>query len=260
VTIPRSLVVVPTLGRRLEYLAETLESILVQDAPHDLVVVAPVAAEEARALATSQGARLVDDPGGLSAAVNAGIATAGPDHMYANWIGDDDRLAPGALALAAGLLSEHDGVSLVYGHCQYIDPSGRPLWTSRAGRWADLALPWGPNLIPQPGMLFRTTDFRAVGGLDESLQYAMDLDLLLRLRRRGRLVDLGVPVSSFRWHPDSLTVSSRRASLLESEAVKRRYLPPAARRVALLWERPTRWATHLAAEVVTRRARRLATN
>lgn len=71
------------------------------------------------------------------------------------------------------------------------------MWTSRSGRLAPALLSWGPSLIPQPGMLFRVADFRAVGGLDESLHYAMDLDLLLRLRRRGRLVDVACRSRSF---------------------------------------------------------------
>ena len=73
-------------------------------------------------------------------------------------------------------------MALVYGHCRYIDPDGRQLWTSKAGRSAVSMLSWGPNLIPQPGMLFRLVDFAAIGGIDPSLNYAMDLDLLLRLR------------------------------------------------------------------------------
>ena len=87
-------------------------------------------------------------------------------------------------------------------------------------------------------MLFRLADFEAVGRLDESLHFAMDLDLLLRLRRRGRFVAVDRPVSSFRWHATSLTVSDRSASLAESEQVKRRYLPGPLRRIAPVWEAP----------------------
>jgi GT2 family glycosyltransferase len=106
-------------------------------------------------------------------------------------------------------------------------------------------------------MLFRLDAFRDVGGLDESLQFAMDLDLLLRLKRRGRLVDVGRPVSSFRWHSTSLTVSDRSSSLAESEQVKRRYLPRAVRPLAPLWEAPVRLATRLAARRLVARAAEL---
>jgi GT2 family glycosyltransferase len=145
---------------------------------------------------------------------------------------------------------------VAYGACEYIDDDGRLLWTSSAGRWAQVLLPWGPDLIPQPGMLVRRSAWEAVGGLDESLRFAFDLDLLLRLRKVGAFVDVGRVVSSFRWHPDSLTVSDRSASLDESEAVKRRYLGSTANAFKWVWEKPVRGATRVAARGVTRRARR----
>lgn len=251
---PRVRLVVPTLGRRLDFLEQTLTSIRNQDLPVRLLVVVPRAAEEARALSRSFDAELLDDPGSLSGAVNLALCEEGRGEVYGNWIGDDDLLAPGSLAATVQALDHHPATSVAYGHCTYIDEDGRELWTSRAGPTAARILGWGPDLIPQPGMLFRLTDFRAVGGLDESLGFAMDLDLLLRLRRRGSLVDVGRPVSSFRWHATSLTVSDRSSSLAESELVKRRYLPPAARRVAPLWEVPVRLATRLAARQLMVRA------
>ena len=151
---------------------------------------------------------------------------------------------------------------VAYGSCAYIDDEGRALWTSSAGRWATRILSWGPDLIPQPGMLMRRPAWVNVGGVDESLRFAFDLDLLLKLRREGNFVDVGRVVSSFRWHPDSLTVSDRTASLDESELVKRRYLSRVGRSMSWTWERPVRLATRMAAREVTRRAlkaRQLAT-
>lgn len=248
---------VPTLGRRLEFLDLTLRSIRDQDVVADIVVVVPVEREEARALARSHGAAVVDDPGSQPAAINAGVAAAGAGCAYVNWIGDDDLLTPGSLRATVGALARDPDAVVAFGACQYIDDAGRPLWVSRAGRWAVRILGWGPDLIPQPGMLVRHADWDAVGGVDETLRFAFDLDLLLRLRPRGRFVDVGRVVSAFRWHPDSLTVSDRTASLDESERVKRRYLEPATRRLAWTWEGPVRLATRLAAREVTRRARRL---
>jgi glycosyltransferase involved in cell wall biosynthesis len=249
-------IVVPTLGNRLGYLEEALRSIRDQDAPVDVVMVTPESADGARQLAERFEALVVNDPGGLSAAVNAGLAKAGPAPRYGNWLGDDDLLVPGSISAGVACLSRSPDNAVAYGHCSYIDGRGHELWISRAGRWAPRVLGWGPNLIPQPGMLFRLDDFWAVGGLDESLKYSMDLDLLLRLKSRGRLVDLGRPVSSFRWHADSLTVSDRHASLAESEAVKRRYLSRLGLRLRFLWERPVRFATMVAVRSLSRRGMR----
>jgi hypothetical protein len=107
-------------------------------------------------------------------------------------------------------------------------------------------------------MLFRLDDFRAVNGLDETLRFAMDLDLLLRLRRRGRFIDVKAPVSSFRWHTNSITVADRSSSLAESERVKHRYLRSPLRPLAPVWDLPVRLATHAAARRMGARANALA--
>jgi GT2 family glycosyltransferase len=254
---PRILIVVLTLGHRDEYLAQTLASIRVQDAePADIVVVAPSAAAGARRLAREMDARILDDPGGFGAAIDAGLASAEPCHQYVNWIGDDDLLADGGLAAAAGALDADPSATVAFGDCEYIDSAGRLLWTNRTGRIAPWLMTWGPDLVPQPGALIRAASLRAVGGIDTSLFYALDLDLWLRLRGIGRFAYTGRPLAAFRWHPTSSTVANRSASLDEAEAVKRRYYSPKQRRLAILWERPVRIATRLAARRLNRLARR----
>lgn len=254
----RILVVLPTLGDRLDHLRETLRTVDAQRADVDLtlVVVLPETADVARDLALEHGAVVVTDPrAGISEAMNTGIRAATDEEFYA-WIGDDDLFRPGALRLLLGLLDGAPDAVLAYGGCDYIDPEGRRLGTSNAGRLAQWILPWGPNLIPHPGSMFRLDGLRAVGLFDTSLKYAMDLDVMLSLRRRGRFVCTRRTVSAFRWHPDSLTVSSRRASTLEAEAVKRRHLPAILRPISPLWHLPVRVASAYAARGVSARAKR----
>ena len=255
----RVLLVIPTLGRRIGTLNQTLLSVSTQRAngtvAADLVVVTPPAAVEARRLAAKVGARIVDDPGGLGAAINAGLACASATHEYGNWLSDDDLLTPGSLETTIAALDAAPTAAGAFGHCDYIDELGARLFTGRAGRLAPWLMRWGPNLVPQPGALFRLDAVRAVGGVDPSLSYAMDLDLLLRLRKRGRLVDTQRTVAAFRWHDESTTVANRSLSLAEAEQVKRRHLPPALRPVAPLWEAPVRSASRLAAARVTAMAR-----
>jgi glycosyltransferase involved in cell wall biosynthesis len=252
----RVLLVIPTLGRRVDLLRRTLESIRDQ-VPHraDVMVVCPSGAAEAVQLAAEFCAQVVDDPGGMTAAINAGLAQAGQDHEYFNWIGDDDLLTPGSLSATVGALDADPAAVAAFGYCDYIDVADRVLFTSRAGVLAPWLMTWGPDLVPQPGALFRLATVREVGGLDPTLKYAMDLDLMLRLRRRGTFVSTGRTLSCFRWHPTSTTVANRTASLDEAERVKRRYLSPTQRRLAPLWEGGVRFATRLAARRVNRLAR-----
>lgn len=254
---PEVLIVVPTLGQRLGYLRETLASIRDQDVPSHIVLVTPTEATEARKLGAVFNAELLDDPGSLPKAINAGVEAFGRDYEFVNWLNDDDLLTPGSLRATNTILKNNPIATVAFGSCSYIDEAGRELWVSKAGKWASRILSWGPDLIPQPGMLTRTQAWRDVGGLDTRYRLAFDLDLLLKLKAKGPLLNTGTVVSCFRWHAESLTVDDRATNIAESERAKRAALSPAARRWAWTWEPPVRLATRLAAREVQRRARRL---
>jgi len=247
--------VVPTLGQRLGHLRACLASINIQDPAPSIVLVGPDT-PEIRTLASDFGAIWVPDPGSQTKAINTGAATASSHIRYVNWLGDDDLLEPGAISATRDALEADPSATVAYGSCRYIDESGSALWVNSAGPWASRILSWGPDLIPQPGMLVRLSAWNLVAGVDESYRFAFDLDLLLKLKKIGPLIDVGQIVSSFRWHPDSLTVGDRATNLAESERAKRNALSPRMRSVAWLWEKPVRGATRIAAWEVSRRARR----
>jgi hypothetical protein len=256
---PEVLVVLPTLGDRLDTLRETLETVDAQraDIPLTLAVVLPAGATEARAMATEFGAVIVDDPKtGISEAINRGLTARTTEKYYA-WIGDDDVFRPGGLARLRGILEARPDAVLAYGGCDYIDADGRTIVTSNAGRLAIFLLPWGPDLIPHPGTMIRLDDLLAIGGFDPKLKYAMDLHAFLTLRSHGKFAFTRESVSGFRWHPDSLTVANRLASSRESESVKRRHLPAVLRPISPLWQYPIRWASAFAARRVNATARSL---
>lgn len=252
------LVVIPTLGKRLDTFGQALSSITRQrpSLPFTLVVVVPAGAVEARALALEAGASLIDDPGhGLSAAVNAGIAAAGTE-SYLAWAGDDDLFRPGGLAELKHILDTHPNAQAAYGACDYIDEKDELLWVSRSGRLASWMLAWGPNLIPQMASLIRLDALNAVGNYDVGLTHSMDLDAFLRLRQRGPLLSISTTVGAFRWHADSMTASQREVSLAESLRVKHRYLPRYVRPLAPIWDFPVAVASRIAANRLWKKAGR----
>lgn len=248
---PRVLFVIPTLGERLDLLRQTLQSLAIQGSKIvDVVVVCPPKSP-ARKLATQFGATCTDDPGGLSAALNVGFALAKPWHDYASWMGDDDLLRPASLATTIAVLDANPKAVVAYGRCDYIDDKGRTIFTSKAGRLAPWIMTWGPNLLPLIGILYRLHDSKGVGGYDPSLKYSMDLDMWLRLKKRGDFIDTHKTLGAFRWHSTSTTVANRNISLTETEMVKRRYMPKPIQQIAFLWELPVRLATRFAAHRVT---------
>ena len=108
-------------------------------------------ANAARSLATRFGAVVLPDPRrGISEAINVGVRTATDEEYYA-WIGDDDLFREGGLRTLRDMLDPEPTAVVAYGGCDYVDPEGRKIGTSRAGRAAQWLLPWGPDLIPHPG-------------------------------------------------------------------------------------------------------------
>ena len=249
----RVLIIVPTLGRRPTMLAITLASIVEQQVGADIAIVGPEDSADLRVIARDVDAVLLPDPGSQAAAINLGVRECGDGHHFVNWLGDDDWLTPTSLRDTVGVLDTYPRSVVAYGSCHYVDDTGLVLWTSKAGSWAPRLLSWGPDLVPQPGMLVRMSAWKEVGGVDESLRFAFDLDLLLKLKSQGSLIYTKTTVSCFRWHKDSLTVSDRTQSLQESVKVKRRYLGPIARRWSWTWELPVGIATRLAAARVNAR-------
>ncbi|KRE57157.1 glycosyltransferase [Phycicoccus sp. Soil748] len=249
------LAVVPTLGERVDTLGAALASVRSQEGVDvRLVVVVPQDAAEAREIAAQYQAVIIDDPKrGLSAAVNAGIAAARME-SYFSWIGDDDELRPGGLRALVDLI-ERESAVVAFGACDYMDGDNHVFAVSRAGDWATRVLAWGPDLIPQPASITRLADIRAVGPFDETLRFVMDLDMFLRLRRRGRFVSTPKTVASYRWHPDALTVANRDVSIAEAESVKRKYLPAPLRPLAPAWHLPVRLAINVVSSRLSKRAR-----
>lgn len=120
---------------------------------------------------------------GQSQAINFGLARTNGEIMA--YLNSDDTLVPGSLAYVAKFFQDHPKVDVVYGNRLLIDEQDRVInhWVLPAHdretlRWADY--------IPQETMFWRRRAWDAVGGcIDESFQFAMDWDLILRFQAAG---------------------------------------------------------------------------
>jgi glycosyltransferase involved in cell wall biosynthesis len=247
---PLAAVVVPTLGRRPEFLDQSLRSIREAGESYVLLV-APAAFDASELIAAGLADQKIDETGtSLPAAIDQGFDALPESIRYIGWLGDDDLLRPGALSRTQSFLEAHPKSSAVYGACDYVDENGAIVWANRSGAWAAPLLRVGPDLIPQPGSLFRRTSYREAGKLRTDLGWAFDLDLFLRLARVGKLSYLRETLAAFRWHADSLSVGRRGDSVREASQVRREFLPGWARPLSVVWEGPVRWATHRAGDFV----------
>jgi hypothetical protein len=86
------------------------------------------------------------------------------------------------------------------------------------GYWA------GQSRFQQPGSFFPRRIYEACGGIDSSLEYAMDFDLLCRMLAAGSHVRvLDRPLARFRLHAASKSVTHATRMALETSTVARRY-------------------------------------
>jgi glycosyltransferase involved in cell wall biosynthesis len=148
---------------------------------------------------------------GQADALNRGFArTSGEIMAYLN---SDDLFLPGALRYVARYLAARPDVDVVYGHRVLIDENDQEI-----GRWVlprheAGILAWA-DYVPQETLFWRRRIWEQTGGrFDDSFQFAMDWELLLRFQEAGaRFVRLARFLGAFRVHADQKT-SARMADL-----------------------------------------------
>jgi GT2 family glycosyltransferase len=247
-------IVVPTLGERPEYLEQCLNSIRSAGDAHILLVAPKSLDTESLKSAGLIDSAVADPRKGLPAAINLGIKSLPESVEFVNWLGDDDLLSPGALNTATRALDSKQDIAMVFGACDYIDSHWRVVWKNSSGQWAVPLLRFGPDLIPQPGALFRRSAFNSVGGLKTDLGWAFDFDLFIRFSKVGKLQYINQTLSQFRWHPESLSVEHRKRSVAEASQVRVSHLPSFLKAISFIWEYPVRQATLIAGKRVTAKA------
>ncbi len=125
---------------------------------------------------------------------------------------NDDIAVPERLEMQVNFLREREDHVCVGGAQKLIDDKGRFLTRlslpQEDAEIQNLALR-GQGGICHPGATIRRTALVEVGGYDEEMSLAHDLDLFLRLGEIGKLANLAAPVISYRLHDKSLSERKR---------------------------------------------------
>jgi hypothetical protein len=164
--------------------------------------------------------------GGLGDAIRRGFASAecGPDDVMA-YLNSDDLLMPGAARFVAEYFASHPAVDVVYGHRVLIDEIGLEV-----GRWfTPRSSSFDPrlhDLVPQETLFWRKRVWDRVGGVNPTLQYCVDWDLLLRFAESGATFRrLPWFLGLFRLHPQQKTVTQvREVGIPEMDRLRDRSL------------------------------------
>jgi glycosyltransferase involved in cell wall biosynthesis/SAM-dependent methyltransferase len=112
------------------------------------------------------------------------------------YLNADDALEPGGLLRVGEYFRDHPRASVIYHEDTVIRDGWR--FPNIAQPRVDVYMLLAGHTLFQDGVFFRTTAYRAVGGLNRSLKRAGDWDLFARLARMWGLRRVRGHVSSFR--------------------------------------------------------------
>lgn len=163
------------------------------------------------------------------------------------WLNSDDMLLPGALSAVAGAFEKHPEAALIYGDYIKVDSDDRCIALRRQPSFDLKICLHAYTIAMQPASFFGRKAFFETGGIDKSLHYVMDHDLVLRLAQHGEVLNIRNYVAAFRVHPESKTERAEESQTQES----RRWLcPKYLQRVPLPGELPVLHWYHTARLVV----------
>jgi glycosyltransferase involved in cell wall biosynthesis len=205
--LPLVSVVTPSLDQG-RYLEEAIESVLAQDYPRieHIVVDGGSTDETLDVLARHSHLRWVSESdAGQAAAINKGFRMAEGGTVY-GWLNADDYYLPGAISAAVEVLRT-TGCGLVHGGWLRVDDDGEVLREVAVVPFDFQLQLEHRNAVCQPGSFFTRDAYWAVGGVDESYQFAMDYELWLKLGARFDVQHVDRTQAAYRYHGESKSMS-----------------------------------------------------
>ena len=199
---PEVSAIIPTWNRR-ELVAHAIRGVLAQTRPVEEIIVVDDGSTDGtgEALAAEFGDRIVyvrQPNAGVSAARNRGLSIA--RGRYLALLDSDDEWLPGKTARQVEWLEAHPDFGMVLCDVERIDAERRRI--DFLGRrailpedgWVLAEVLANPALAPVSAM-FRREVYADVGGFDESLRTAEDLDFHLRIARRWQIGVVDEPLA-----------------------------------------------------------------
>lgn len=171
---------------------------------------------------------------GQSDAFNKGFSHA--RGKYLTWLNADDVFTPGALRAVLTAMKKHPECEWFAGSSLYADKDLRVEDCFCAHHFSALRAKYAFLSVGGPSSFFSKRIYQAVGGINESLHYAMDVDLWLRFYHELHVTYRRVVhnVWAYRRHenskmsgidcnPTDKAIEDRRKATIESDALDAKY-------------------------------------
>ncbi len=134
---------------------------------------------------------------------------------YCVLISADDRLAPGALRRAAGLMDAHPEVGFVFGNAvefrddndlrpTLTEPRGQTIWPGH--RWIKQRFRDANTCIFSPEVVVRTSLQHRVGGYNPDLYHTSDVEMWIRLAAYADVGFIRVDQAYYRRHDKNMSL------------------------------------------------------
>ena len=224
-TEPAVTIVTPSFNQG-EFIRATIESVLAQTHPSlEYIVMDGGSTDQTRAIVAEYASRLTwisEKDRGQAHAINKGFSMAKAGIVA--WLNSDDILLPHAVSRAVEAFRNTPHVGAIYGEGYLIDREGRVTRRFPATEPFNLwKLAYLSDYILQQSTFFRHAAVQDVGWLDESLHYALDWDLLIRLGQKFGLCYVPEYWGMLREYPETKTSSGGRRRVIEIRQVLRRH-------------------------------------
>jgi len=224
---PKISVVTPSYNQG-QFIEETIRSVLLQGYPNlEFIIIDGGSTDNTLEIINKYEPWLdywVSEPDrGQSHAINKGIKKATGEILF--WLNADDLVLPEAFNIVVQLFRQHQNSALIVGQAKLIDSSSNINGeiNSYFSTWEE-AVTNPQNSIRQISSFFRNFLFDKYGTIDESLEFIMDTDILLRFTQYHSPLVIDDYLTAFRVHPESKSYKEIILAYKESEIVRKKYL------------------------------------
>lgn len=208
--LPKVSIVVPVFNAA-SFIGETIESLINQTYPNlQIVVIDDGSTDNSWDILQQYSNRVKlfkQKNAGQSAALNFGWSCSDGDFL--SYLSADDLLEETAISELVDRFTTEPTSSLIYCDYALIDSTGKKFRDIKSPEFSRSSLIIDLICQPGPGILFRASSFKELGGWNTHLKQMPDFEYWLRLSSKGPFSKVPRTLASFRVHEQSQTFSAK---------------------------------------------------